>query len=102
MFKRERFIGNRTGGLGIAKDIDHVERVGDRFERAIDLPVENLLAGKPGIDRRHLIAFVEKIFHHEIRRPHLVAGGADERDRLHLAQNGADIAFRVAVMVHEK
>ena len=60
--ERQRLVGDRPCRLRVAEDLDHVDRRRHVGEPAVDLAPEDLLAGKPGIDRVDLVAAVLEVF----------------------------------------
>src|SRR5437764_659226 len=57
-------------------------------------------ADMSGIDRDHVVAAFGQIFECKITRPHIDRRGADHRDGLYAAQDLADVAVRISVVVH--
>src|SRR5262245_36498821 len=74
--------------------------MGNILERSIDFASGNLLTRQGGIDGADVIALVQQIFHYEIGGAHVVVRGANKGDRLHLAEDVADIVQGIAVVIH--
>lgn len=89
-------IGDRPGGGGIAEDVDHVHRLGDRGQIGIDGFPQQLLASQARIDRNDPITLFLQILGDEIAGPVPVGTGADHGDGAHGAQ---DLAQEVVGIV---
>jgi hypothetical protein len=60
----------------------------------------DLAVALAGIDREYLVAALGEIFHDEVARAVVLGRRADNRDRLHVMHDPADVAVVVFVVVH--
>src|SRR5207253_2688134 len=67
------------------------DRLGDVTQRGVGSFAEQRLAGDPGVDRDHPVAFALQIFHHKVARPVPVRRGANHRNGLDPLQNHAEL-----------
>ena len=93
------FLGDRSGGLGIAEDIDHVDLEGNVLQGGIDRLPEDLLAGEAGVDRDDPVALALQVFRHEITRPGPFLAGPDHGDGVDGGEDILDVAVRISLVI---
>ena len=88
---RDRLIDDLAGVLGLAEDVDDVDRLADLGQLAPDKFAVDMLAGDLRIDRDDSIAVVLEIFHYAVGGPVGAVRGADHSDRLRVREQVGDI-----------
>jgi len=93
-------IGERSGGLGIAEDVDHVDALGNVLQVTVDGLAENRLANRARVDRDDTEPLALQILHGEIAGPVPVRGGADHGDDARAIQDRSQVLVAIAVVIH--
>ena len=92
---RDRVFHDRPHLVGGAKEIDHVDAVGNVAQRGISTLAQQFVAGDARVHRDHAIAFALQILHHEVAGPVPVGRGADQRNGAHGGQDAADLGVGI-------
>src|SRR5579862_5119469 len=97
---RDRLVDGAPGKRAAAKDIDHVDRLGDIGERSVATLAEDHRAGGKRVDRDRPVALVLQIAHDAVARPVGPRAGADDRDGPGFGQDRAQIIVEIAEIGH--